>query len=66
MKCAEYSSLASKYKKEVHDWLEKNNLTEETCKDIKNNMDDTFIDCCIMTNNPEYFIKRIEDIRREI
>ena len=65
MQCAQYNYTANLYEKKIHEWLEKNKLTEETAEDIDKNMDDTFIDCCIMGYNPEGFIKTLEELLKE-
>lgn len=61
-KCAEYYTKANFQEKEIREWLEKNKLTEDTAEDINENMDDTFIDCCILSNNPQRFIERLEEL----
>lgn len=62
MKCADFNSKANKYEKEVHNWLEENELTEETALDAIRNMDDSFIDCCQVGYCPEHFIKQLEEL----
>lgn len=62
LKYAKYSYKANICEKEIHEWLEKNKLTEETAEDVNKNMDDRFIDCCIMGYNPQGFIEILEEL----
>ena len=62
MKCADFNSKANKYEKEVHNWLKENELTETTAVDCIHNMDDSFIDSCIIAYDPEHFIKELEEL----
>lgn len=58
--CAEFNKKANFSEKEIVKWMEKNKLTEETASTPERIMDDTFIDYCQMTNNPEKFIETLE------
>lgn len=62
MKCADFNSKANRYEKEVHKWLEENELTGITAVDCMRNMDGSFIDSCIIAYNPEEFIKELEEL----
>ena len=61
--CAKFNDEAKMNEKIVIEWLIKMKLTEETCQDINRNMDDAFIDFCQLTNNPNEFIKNLENLK---
>lgn len=60
--CAKLNEQANFREKEIIEWMQKNKITEETAADATRNMDDSFIDCCQITNNAEIFIKLIEGL----
>ncbi len=60
--CAEYYKRASMCEKEIRNWMYENKLTDETLEKFENNMDDVFIDNCILVCNPERFIKELEEL----
>lgn len=62
IRCADLNSKAKKYENQILKWMTKNNLTETTYKDLNNLMDDSFIDNCIITNNPASFINILEEL----
>ncbi len=62
IKCANYNNKAKCYEQIILDWLTNNKLTQETCEDITKDMEDSFIDFCQLTYNPEKFIKRLEEL----
>lgn len=60
--CAEFNEQAKIREKEIIKWMERMKITEETATDVTRNMDDSFIDCCQITNNPEEFIEIVENL----
>lgn len=60
--CAECNYAENLCEKEIHKWLKKNNLTEETAQDVCKNMDDCFIDSCILGYDAQGFIERLEEL----
>lgn len=63
LKCSKYNAKAAMYENIVRDWLDENNLSDETYIDIEKNMTDNFIDTCTyMNDNGEEFIKELEKL----
>ena len=60
--CAEFNEQAKFCEREIVKWMETMKITEETASHFTRNMDDSFIDCCQMSNNPEKFIEIIENL----
>ena len=61
-RCSYFNQIANKYQIQIYKWLENKKLTEETAEEVIRNMEDAFIDNCLMTYNPENFIKRLEEL----
>lgn len=60
--CAEFNEQAKFREIEIVKYMETMKMTEETASCVERNLDDVFIDCCQMTNNPEEFIEIIENL----
>lgn len=64
IKTGEANAIAFKNSEIVRNWLEKNNLTEDTAKSPVMNMEDNFIDCCEYgNNNTSEFIEILENLK---
>ncbi len=60
--CAEFNEQAKFREREIIAWMETMKITEETASHPTRNMDDSFIDYCQMTNNPQDFIEEVENL----
>lgn len=60
--CAEFNEQAKFCELKIVKWMETMKITEETASNPIRNMDDVFIDCCQMNNNPQSFIDEIENL----
>lgn len=60
--CAEFNEQAKFREKEIIKWMKTMKITGETASNPIRNMDDSFIDCCQVSNNPEEFIEIIENL----
>lgn len=60
--CSKFNEQEKFCEKEIIKYMETMKITEETASCSERNLDDVFIDCCQMTNNPEKFIEIIENL----
>lgn len=60
--CAEFNEQARFREREIVKWMEEMKITEETASHPTRNMDDSFIDYCQITNNPQDFIDEVENL----
>ena len=66
IKCANYNEKSNIEERKIYKWLTKNKLTEDTCGDnLLHSMDDPFIDWCQLSNFPERFIEKLENLEKE-
>ncbi len=60
--CAEFNEQAKLREREIAKWMKEMKITEETATHPTRDMDDSFIDYCQMTNNPQSFIDEVENL----
>ena len=60
-RAARHHEIANKANKEVREWMEINNLYNSE-DDSPAGEIDAFIDLCELTNQPELFIKHLEEL----
>ena len=60
--CGEFNEQARFREREIIEWMENMKITEDTASTPERYMTDSFIDKCQVSNNPEDFIKALENL----